>query len=138
MNSIKCKNCGLSNFISEAECRRCGNSFLKSTKAKAEKTPSRFSLSSLLFLALLAGLAYFVYSGTQDSVNQVNADEARRIASQPAEQPLGGSSRSEYERKKTGTYGDAVKGSSSLSAHQKHIDETQKTMQQISNNQPTK
>lgn len=87
-------------------------------------------------LALFGGLGYYFYSGTQSAMKQVNANEAKRAASEPEERPLApGLSRTEYDRKKTGTYAEAVKNSSSLSAHQKHINETQKTMQQISNNQ---
>src|SRR5215203_2553172 len=85
MNSIKCKNCGLSNFPMDVECRRCGYSFLKTPKTKKEKTPSRFSLSSLLMIAVVVGLVYYFYSGTQDSVAKVKAEDEKRVASQPAE-----------------------------------------------------
>ncbi|HUR99604.1 MAG TPA: hypothetical protein VMZ26_16180 [Pyrinomonadaceae bacterium] len=136
MNSIKCKNCGLSNFSTEAECRRCGYSFLKASKPKKEKTPSRFSLSSLLMIALALGLVYYFYSGTQSSIEKVNANDAKRVASAPAERPVTpGLSRTQYDQQKARTYGDAVKNSSSLAAHQQHVDESQKMMQQISNNQ---
>lgn len=139
MNSIKCKNCGLTNFSSEAECRRCGYSFLSSSKAKKEKSPSSFSLSSLFLLALVGALAYYVYNGTQTSMEKVNANDAKRVASQPAERPgVPGLSRTEYDKQKTMTYGDAVKNSSSLSAHQQHINDSQKMMQQISNGQSGK
>ena len=136
MNSIKCKNCGLSNFSTEVECRRCGNSFLKAPDAKKEKTPSSFSLSTLVLLALAAGLIYYFYSGSRDSIEKVNANDAKRVASQPAERPLmPGLSRTQYDQQKAGTYGNAVKNSSSLAAHQDHVNESQKMMQQISNNQ---
>ena len=136
MKSIKCKNCGLTNFSSEIECRRCGHSFVQSAKTKKEKAPSRFGPSTLVMVALLGGLVYYFYSGTQTSIEKVNADEAKRAASQPAERPVTpGLSRSQYDQQKAGTYGDAVKNSSSLNAHQQHINESQKVMQQISNNQ---
>jgi hypothetical protein len=139
MNSIKCKNCGLKNFSSEPECRRCGYSFLKSAKAKTEKSPRSFSLWSVVMVGLVGSLAYYVYSGTQKSVEEINANDAKRVASQPAERPITpGLSRSEYDRQKTQTYAEAVKNSSSLSAHQQHINQTEKTMQQISNGQPGK
>src|SRR5215218_2415806 len=139
MNSIKCKNCGLSNFSTDVECRRCGNSFLKTSKTKKEKTPSSFSMSSLLMLAVVGGLVYYFYSGTQSSIEKVNANEANRIASQPAERPLTpGLSRTQYDQQKAGTYGDAVRNSSSLGAHQQHIDDSQKMMNQISNTQTAK
>ena len=136
MKSIKCKNCGLSNFSTEPECRRCGYSFLTASKTKSEKTPRSFSLSSLLMVAVVGGLIYYFYSGTQDSLEKVNANDAKRVASQPAERPVTpGLSRTQYDQQKAGTYGDAVKNSSSLGAHEKHIDDSQKMMQQISNNQ---
>lgn len=139
MNSIKCKNCGLKNFSSEAECVRCGYSFLRSSKAKTEKGPRSFSFGTLLFVVLVGGIAYYVYSGTQTSVEQINANEAKRVASEPGERPVTpGLSRSEYDRKKSMTYGEAVKNSSSLNAHQQHINETEKTMKQISNSQSGK
>jgi hypothetical protein len=136
MKSIKCKNCGLSNFSSEVECRRCGNSFLKTAQTKSERPPRRFSLSTLLMVALACGLVYYFYSGSRDSMEKVNANDAKRVASQPEERPVTpGLSRSQYDQQKAGTYGDAVKNSSSLGAHQQHINDSQKMMQQISNNQ---
>lgn len=136
MNSIKCKNCGLSNFSSDVECRRCGFSFTKPGKTKGEKSPGGFSLWSLLLLALLGGVAYYVYTGTQTSVKEVNANESKRVASQPSERPAAaGLSRTEYDRQKSQTYGEAVRGSQSLADHNKHIQQTEKTMQQISNGQ---
>jgi hypothetical protein len=87
-------------------------------------------------VGLLVGLLYYFYSGTQSSIEKVNADEAQRVASQPAERPVTpGLSRTQYDQQKAGTYGNAVKNSSSLAAHQQHIDDSQKIMQQISNNQ---
>jgi hypothetical protein len=136
MNSIKCKNCGLSNFSTDVECRRCGNSFLKTAKTKKENTPNRFSLSSLLMIAVVLGLVYYFYSGAQDSIEKVNANDAKRVAAQPQERPVTpGLSRTQYDQQKAGTYGNAVKNSSSLAAHQQHVDESKKMMQQISNNE---
>ncbi len=85
-------------------------------------------------LALLAGVVYYFYAGTQASVDKVNANDAKRAASQPAERPVApGLSRSEYDKRKTQTYADAVRGSQSLNDHNKHIQQTEKAMQQISN-----
>jgi hypothetical protein len=136
MNSIKCKNCGLSNFPSDAECRRCGSSFRKTNKAKIEKTPSSFSIWSLLPLLVIGAVAYYFYTGTARSIEKVNADDAKRVASQPDERPLlPGASRTEYDRQKTQSYADAVRGSKSLADHNKRVQESEKTMQQISNGQ---
>ena len=102
MNSIKCKNCGLTNFPNDPECRRCRYSFLKAAKTKDKKIRGGFSIWTLLMLALFGGLAYYFYSGTQSAMKQVNANEAKRAASEPEERPLApGLSRTEYDRKKT-------------------------------------
>lgn len=139
MNSIKCKNCGLSNFPNDVECRRCGFSFAKAAKAAQQKSPRSFSFGTLLMIAIVAGIAYYVYSGSQQSIDKVNANEAKRAATQPAERPLSpGLSRSEYDRRKSQTYGDAVRGSQSLADHNKHVQQTEKVMQQISNGQTGK
>lgn len=133
MNSIKCKNCGLSNFPDDVECRRCGFSFLRSTKKK-ERSPSPVSVWTLLMLAILGGLAYYVINGTQESIDQVTADQMKQATTRPAERPIApGLSRSEYDRQKTQTYSDAVRNSQSIADHNKHIQQTEKVMQQISN-----
>ena len=136
MNSIKCKNCGLSNFPTDVECRRCGFSFLKTQKPKKEKTPSSFSILTLLPVLFVGAVAYYFYAGTAESVDKVNANEAKRVASQPDERPLlPGASRTEYDRQKTQSYADAVRGSKSLADHNKRVQESEKAMQQISNGQ---
>lgn len=139
MNSIKCQNCGLTNFSSEIECRRCAYQFAPVVKkSKREKRPRNFSLSSLLLVASVGGLVYYFFAGTQDSMDEINANEAKRVASQPAVQPAAGLSRTQYDQQRAGTYGNAVANSASLQAHQQHVDDTQKTMQQISNTQSGK
>ena len=87
-----------------------------------------------LMIALAAGVVYYFYSGVQNSVEQINASEAKRVASQPAERPgTPGLSRSEYDRQKAGTYGDAVKNSPGLNVHQQRVNQTEKAVQEISN-----
>ena len=136
MKSIKCKNCGLSNFPSDLGCRRCGFSFVKTQKPKKEKTPSSFSILTLAPLFVIGAVAYYFFAGTAESVDKVNANEAKRVASQPDERPLlPGASRTEYDRQRSQSYGDAVRGSKSLADHNKHVQETEKTMQQISKGQ---
>ena len=135
MNSIKCKNCGLSNFSSEVECRRCGHLF---REVKVGKRPPRFSLSGLLMISVLSGLAYYIYIGTETSFEQINANDAKRAAAQPTIQPGVGLSRSDYDRQRAGNIGDTVRNSASLAAHQEHINETEKAMHQVSNSDATK
>lgn len=134
MNSVKCQNCGLTNFSSEIECRRCGFQFGGSKKTKTEKRPRSFSFSTLVLVAGAAGLAYYLFGGVSKSVDEVNANEAKRVASQPDERPATpGLSRTQYDRQRSGHYGDAVRNSPSLNAHQKRVQETEKAVQQISN-----
>ena len=133
MNSIKCKNCGLSNFSVETECRRCGQSFIQAPKKKVGRRPRRFSIWSLLMIAAILSVVYYFYNGVQDSMAEIDASEAKRVASQPAPQQPAGLSRSEQDRQRAGSYGNAVKNSQSLNAHQQHINQTEKAMQQVSN-----
>lgn len=135
MNSIKCKTCGLSNFVNEAECRRCGYSFVAAQKPKFDKSPRSFSMVSVLMIAIAAGVVCYFYAGLQKAMDEVNASDAKRPASQPASQPAAGLSRTQADRQRATHIGSAVANSSSLNAHQKHIDETQKAMQQVSNSQ---
>jgi hypothetical protein len=137
MNSIKCKNCGLTNFSSALECSRCGNVFRIAASRRTGKP--RFSIWSLVAIALVAGVFYYFYNGLKQSVDEVNADEAKRVAAQPTVQPASaGLSRTEYDKQRAGGVGNLVKKSPGLTAHQQHIDETQKAMQQVSNTQPSK
>ena len=133
MNSIKCKNCGLKNFASENECKRCGSPFV-STKKRREKRPRSFSVWSFLLIAGALGLIYYFYSGVQATIDDVDSKESKRIASQPAERPVTpGLSRSQYDKQRSGHYGDAVKTSSSLKAHDERNKATEKMVQQLSN-----
>lgn len=84
-------------------------------------------------LAAVAGGLYYVFLGTGQSVNEVNTNDAKRVASQPAQQQPAGLSRTEYDRQRAGQYGSAVQDSPSLTASQKHNEETQRLMQQVSN-----
>src|SRR5688500_1732596 len=132
MNSIKCKNCGLKNFTADVECRRCGLSFVRPTEKRRDQSPRGFSLMTPLMIALAAGVFYYFYSGVQNSVEEVNANEAKRVASQPAARPgTQGLSRTEYDRQKAGTYGDAVKNSPGLNAHQQRVNQTERAVQEI-------
>lgn len=122
------------NFTTEPECRRCGFSFARSDDKKRDGSPRSFSLVTPLMIALAAGVVYYFYTGVQSSVEEVNTNEAKRSASQPAERPgTPGLSRAEYDRQKAGTYGDAVKNSPGLNAHQQRVNQTEKAVQEISN-----
>jgi hypothetical protein len=85
-------------------------------------------------VTIVGALAYYLFTGTEESIKKVAADDVKRVGSQPAERPLApGLSRSEYDRQKSQTYGDAVRGSQGLAEHNKHIQQTEKAMQQVTN-----
>ena len=133
MNSIRCKSCGLSNFPADVECRRCGYSFVQTRKKKAGKRPRRFSIGSLLMITAVLAVVYYFYNGVQNSMAEIDSAEAKRVASQLAPKPeQKGLSRSQSDQQRSGAYGNAVKNSPSLNAHQKHIQDTEKAMQQAS------
>ena len=85
-------------------------------------------------VTIVGALAYYVFTGTEESIKQVTAEQTNRAGSKPAERPLApGATRTEYDRQKTQTYAGAVRDSQSLADHNKHIQETDKMMQQITN-----
>lgn len=85
-------------------------------------------------LTIVGALGYYVLTGTEESIKTVTAEETNSSGTRPAERPLApGLSRSEYDRQKSQTYGDAVRDSQSLADHNKHIEQTEKMMQQVTN-----
>ena len=130
MNSIKCKNCGLTNFPTDVECRRCGRPF-KGPKAEGS-APRRFSIVTLVLFAALAVASYYIFTGMQKSVSEVNANEANRVASQPP-QPDAGLSRTEQDRRRAQRVGNAVNISPGLTEHQNRTKETEKMVEQLAN-----
>lgn len=133
MNSIRCKNCGLKNFPLDTECKRCGYSFVAYPRKRGKK-PRRFSVWSLLMIALVCWVVHYFYQGVQHSMQELEENEARRIAAQPKMRSAdSGLSRSQSQKRRAGSFGDAVKNSSSLDAHQQRVNQTEKTLQQMSN-----
>ena len=84
-------------------------------------------------IALVCGVVYYFYSGVQQSIEEVNMNEAKRVGSQPIERPAPGLSRTQYDQQRAGHYGTAVANSQSLNAHQQRVSETEKALQQMSN-----
>ncbi len=125
MSSVRCKHCGLSNFPHEDECTRCGN-WLSKPK-KHDKPPRRFSFFSLIAFAVVGVIVYYAFSDFQKSMDQINKNEAERIATEAKDNP-NRLSKSEYERQRAAQFGSAVKNSNNLSEAQKHNNETQKAL----------
>ena len=132
MNKIKCTNCGLVNLASDYDCRRCGHDmgtrFMTSSQRIGPREAAKSSswLYTLLFLALIGGAAYYIFSGVEKSYDDVKVNETKRQASPPTD---GLSTRSEYEQRQKQNYKTAVQDSPNLKESQKHNEDVQKLMQ---------
>lgn len=132
MRSAKCPNCGLANYSTDVECRRCGKLLYRPTdRVVTEKPPIRNSLITLLIFAALGAGGYYIYSEMQASVNKVGANEVKRVAAQPAQQP--GSSRAVQDRERSQRVANAVGASNSLAAHEQRVRETENMMNNLTN-----
>lgn len=135
MNSIRCGSCGLANFASEMYCRRCSAQLISATGRKSERRPRRFSIVSAALCAAVAFGAYQLYLGGKSSIEEVNRDDTQRVAAQAPQQQPAGLSRSEQDRQRATTYGDAVKDSPALAEKRRQEEQTQKAIQQASGGQ---
>jgi ribosomal protein L40E len=124
MSSIRCKYCGLTNFVDAVVCKRCGN---PPWRPEAKKPPVRFSFYTLLVFAIVGVVIYYAIGGFESSMSKVNADEASRQAVQQRDDP-NGLPRSEYDKQRAGQYGGAVRNSNSLNEAQKHNEELKKAI----------
>lgn len=135
MRSAKCPSCGLSNFSTDVECRRCGKLLYRPTdRIVAEKAPRRNGVITLLIFAALAAGGYYIYSDLRASVSQVGENEAKRVAAQPAAQPQHqGLSRTQQDRARSQRVANAVGASNSLAAHEQRVRETENMVNNLSN-----
>lgn len=135
MKSIKCPHCGLSNYSTDVECRRCRKLLYRPTdRIVSDKPPRRNGLITLLIFAALAAGGYYIYSDMQASVSKVGANEAKRVAAQPGQQPQqSGLSRTVQDRERSQRVANAVGASNSLAEHERRVRETEKMMNDLSN-----
>ncbi|MFN0278267.1 MAG: hypothetical protein ACKVRN_06655 [Pyrinomonadaceae bacterium] len=135
MNKIKCRKCGLVNLASDYDCRRCGHDmgtrFMVSSQRIGPREAAKSSswIYTLLFIALIGGGAYYIFSGVEKSYDDVQATETNRLNSQanlPANAPR---TRTEFEDKQKHNYKTAIQNSQGLAESQKRMEETQKLMQ---------
>jgi len=132
MRSAKCPNCGLANYSTDVECRRCGKLLYRPTdRVVTDKPPRRNGLITLLIFVALAAGGYYIYSELQASVSKVGVNDAKRVAAQPAQQP--GLSRTVQDRERSQRVANAVGASNSLAAHEQRVRETENLVNNLSN-----
>ena len=109
-----------------------GTRFMVSSQRIGPREAAKSSswLYTLLFLALIGGIAYYLFSGVERSYTDVKTIESNRFGGQPMN---GARTRSEFEERQKQNYVTAIKNSQGLAESQKHTEETQKLMQSIEN-----
>lgn len=141
MDGTKCGNCELINLGSDVFCRRCGCELgRKAAYRTAPRIPrqaaKQFSyFYTIVAIGIIGAIAAYFYFGLQQSVNQVTANDNRRLASQ-ANQKAEPLSRTEYDQKRTVPYKNAIQDSHGLAASQKRLEETEKLMAPQGNSAP--
>ena len=135
MNKIKCTKCGLVNVESDYDCRRCGHDmgtrFMTSSQRIGPREAAKSSswLYTLLFLALIGGGAYYIFSGVERSYDDVKMIEKNRPGAQANQVVDSPGTRSQFEQQQKQNYKTAIQNSQGLAESQKHNEETQKLMQ---------
>lgn len=132
MKSLRCPSCGLVNFETAAECRRCKRVFGTTVGKHANRTPRRFSLFSIAAIALAGYAVYYLYGNSDRVAGGPPPTAAGPVINTPTPLPVG-LTRSEQDRARAKNFKNAVADSPALNEHKKHIEETQKTMQALSN-----
>ncbi|MGD9630071.1 MAG: hypothetical protein AB7V18_12580 [Pyrinomonadaceae bacterium] len=135
MRSAKCPHCGLANYSTDVECRRCGKLLYRPTdRVVTDRPPRRNALISLLIFAALAVGGYYIYTGMRSAITHVGENETKRVAAQPktpAQQ--NGLSRADDDRQRAQRVANAVNISPALAEHQKRVQETERMVNQTSN-----
>lgn len=133
MNSVKCKTCGLTNFASENNCKRCGGELVISRHASTGSTcrTNGLPLGKLGFFAVLAVAGYFFYStyfvSSSDPAEQIsNSTRLSDLKTSPE-------TRAELDRQRSQRIANAVGAAPGLNAHESRTRETDRLMNQISN-----
>ena len=132
MNSIKCKNCSLSNFPNDALCRRCGHELQGGACVSGGSSFTLGRYIPLLLIAGVVGAGYYFYIGTGEAVGPSKIPESKPpVIQTPATSQ--GLSRTEHDRQRAANVGDAIRQNPGLEAQKKQQEETQRVMQQVTN-----
>lgn len=132
MDKVKCNKCGLVNLASDHDCRRCGDDlgtrFINSSQRIGPREAAKSSswLTTLLFLALIGGAAYYIFSAVERSYENVKTTDEKRLASAPTD---GLSTRKEYDQRQQQNYKTAISNSQGLAESQRHNEEVKQMMQ---------
>lgn len=135
MNKKTCKGCGLVNLASDHDCRRCGydlgTRFMVSSQRIGPREAAKSSswIYTLLFIALVGGIAYYLFSGVEKSYDDVKAIEVNRPGAQTNKPADTIGNRNQFEHQQKQNYATAIKNSQGLAESQKHTEEVQKLMQ---------
>jgi len=87
----------------------------------------RFSIWPWLLILAAGGVGYYLYSGVAASYQNVSAIDNKRVATEQKDAPPG-LSRTEYDNRRAGQYGNAVSNSQGLATSQQHTNEINKLM----------
>ena len=135
MKSVQCGQFGLTNFRSETVCKRCGFAFSEyyspAPKRVGPRQAARQSswLYTMLFIAVIGGAAYYLYTGFLRSFDEVNQmDPAHQAGVRPKPQATL-STRSEADQKRMQSVKTAIHNSQGLAESERRMAETQKLMQ---------
>ena len=134
MTSIKCTSCGLTNFATEEQCKRCGailgfGDFAATRESSA--MPRRISLGKPILLVVFAFGGYYVYSNylSTPAKPKPKAENATKMSDiEPSQQ-----TRSEMEKERTKRIATAVGAAPGLNAHETRTKETDRLMNSVSN-----
>jgi hypothetical protein len=131
MRSEKCTQCGLVNSVRIAACKRCGSVLGDNSNHTENKGPraaaKKFSLWPWIGLLAVGAVGYYLYGGLDRSYQNVAETDDKRVATERKDAPPG-LSRTEYDNRRAGQYGNAVANSPGLATSQQHTNEINKLM----------
>ncbi len=138
MKVNKCRHCGLVNAAHDTFCRRCDDELgVKGRNGEVLRGPRAAAKSSswfytILFLGLVCAAAAYLFTGVEKSYDEIRSNDANRIATEHKDNPTG-LSRTQYDQKRAGQYGNAIQNSPGLATSQKHNEEIKQLMQPAAN-----